>query len=327
MKNKSKLSFEEYQEIYIKYESLGWGVRQISRYLGRSASSISRFLRRSYDICQGVWKLMTPFEKANYAWQQRKKRRSRLRLRLKSERVRCIVVFLLSRKHWSPEDIARFLTRHCLKISAKSIYNFIKAEKRELIQYLKLRGKQRRQRVVHPRSFFKKAAPEKKNIRLRPEIIEEGHWEIDTIHSKKGTKSGVLTLKERKSLKAYFFLIEDRKARTVVNILLPFFQSLPENMCKTLTADNGSEFEELYKLEKVVSEFSVYYCDPYKSWQKGAVENSNGELRWYFPKGTDFSEVSPKEFRNAVAKINGKPRQSLNDMSATYTFSKLSQVA
>lgn len=327
MRKRSKLRFEEYQEIYVRSEERGQGVREIGRKIHRSPSTVSRFLNREYDICSGVWKLMSALEKADYAWREAKKCRSRSRLRLKSERVRAIVCFLLSSRHRSPEEISRFLSRHGLKISGKAIYNFIKAERDYLKEYLKLRGKPRRQRVRHPRGIFRAGAPEKKNIRLRPEILEEGHWEVDTVHSKKGSKGGVLGVKERKSLKVFFFIIPDLKAETVIRILLPFFQSLPPHMAKTLTADNGSEFEELYKLEKVLPGLKVYYCDPYKSWQKPAIENSNGDLRWYYKKGTDFNLVDKEEFRKKVSLINYKPRLTLDDRTPNAVFKELAEAA
>ena len=327
MEKRSKLNYEEYQLIYKKREVLGLGIREISRDLGRSPSTISRFLRRDYDICPGMWRSMSAYEKSDYAWRERQKRKSRSRLRLKSERIRNLVCFQLIRRHESPESISRFLRAHGLIISGKSIYNFIKEEKQSLKEYLRLRGKPRRQRVCHPRSVFRRGAPEKKNIRLRPEILEEGHWEIDTVHSKQDSRGGVLGLKERKSLKVFFFIIPDLKAETVIRILLPFFQKLPSHMARTLTADNGSEFEELYKLEQVLADLKVYYCDPYKSWQKPAIENSNGELRWYYKKGTDFNQVNAEEFREKVSMINYKRRQSLGDRSANRVFNQLLKAA
>jgi len=165
--------------------------------------------------------------------------------------------------------------------------------------------------------------PAKKSIHIRPALGEPGHWEIDTVLSGRNGKGGVLTLRELDTKKTYYSLLKDLRAKTTMSVLLPFFQSLPESLCKTLTSDNGAEFSELYKLEKVISGFSVYYCDPYKAYQRGSVENANGELRWYFPKKTDFSLVTPKELRSAEFKINGKPRRANNKRSASFAFKQL----
>jgi IS30 family transposase len=313
MKKRSKLKLYEYQEIYKKNDDEGWGVREIARYLGRSPSTISVALKRPVEIRVGLWENMTGYEKACHKWEcaQKLASKSRRRLRLKTERIRKLVIYILGKWHWSPETIADFLTEHGLKISAKAIYNFIKAERPALTEYLKQRGKPRRQRVSHSRSHFKVGVPEKKSIHERPEIIEPGHWETDTIHSKKGSKGGILTLKELCSKRSFYFILPELNSKSANKHLLPFFQALPKHMRKTLLSDNGPEFAELYKLEKVFErkkqKFSVYYCDPYKAYQRAAVENSNGELRWYFPKKTDFARVSEKELLAAENKINGKP--------------------
>ena len=108
-----------------------------------------------------------------------------------------------------------------------------------------------------------------------------------------------------------------------MEVLFPFFQSLAPHMRRTLTSDNGSEFVELYKLEKILSNFGVYYCDPYKAWQRGSVENANGLLRWFFPKKTDFSKISEEELRKAQYKINGRPMKVHNGKSAASVYKKL----
>ena len=115
----------------------------------------------------------------------------------------------------------------------------------------------------------------------------------------------------------------DLTSESAMRILLPFFQSLPPHMRNTLTADNGPENAELYKLEKVLPDFGVYYCEPYKAYQRGSVENANGELRWFYPKKTDFSKVTPKELRAIEYKINAKPMRVHNGMSAKKVYNQL----
>ena len=330
MRKRSKLKVYEYQEIFKKSYDDGWSHRKIAKYLGRSPSTVSRVLDNKRHPRPGNWKLMSSYEKAMYAWDKFKRRmsQSRKRLRLKSERIRAIVIFILCKWHWSPETISDFLKRHGVLISAKAIYRFIKKERKNLTQYLRQRGKIRRQRVARQRSVFKTGVPERKSIHQRPpltlaEQIESGHWELDTMHSKRGTPGGILTLRERASTKCFYFLIPDLTAETANSILIPFFRDLPPHMRRTLTADNGPENAELYKLEKIYSGFSVYYCDPYKAYQRGSVENGNGEARWYFPKKTDLSQISPEELRKAEYKINGKPRKTNAGVSSIAVFNRL----
>jgi len=309
MRKKSKLKIYEYQEAFKRYYEEGWSASKIAKHLGRHRSTLCRLFRRDVHPFPGVWRRLTSYEKAMYCWEKYRERaqKSRKRKRLKSERIRKIVVFILCRWHWSPEKISMFLKDHGIKISGKAIYSFIKKERPNLTKYFRQRGKPRRQRVVCKRSYFKAGVPAKKSIHSRPPIVEAGHWEVDTIFSVKGSKGGVLTLRELGSKRTFYFLIPNLMSRTIMERLFPFFQALPPHMCRTLTSDNGSEFAELYKLEKVISGFSVYYCDPYKAYQRGSVENANGELRWYFPKKTDFSKVSEAELKKAEYKINFKP--------------------
>lgn len=325
MKKKDKLKRHEYQEIFEKYFDFGWSKASIAKYLGRNRSTIGRALSRDLHPSP----LLTTYEKAMYAYEKSRERmgQSRRRKRLKSERVRRLVVFILQKWHWSPENISGFLRRHGIRISAKAIYNFIKKERGELTKYLRQRGKPRRQRVVHRRGYFKAGVPERKSIHQRPPIVESGHWEIDTIHSKTGAKGGVLTLREFGSKKSFYFLLADLTAKSVMAHLFPFFQALPQHMRRTLTSDNGSEFAELYKLEKVMEGFSIYYCDPYKAYQRGSVENANGVLRWYFPKKTDFSLVAETALRKAQYKINGTPMKINYGRSPAAVFKQLLKAA
>lgn len=329
MRKRSKLKIYEYQDAFKKYYEEGWSIRKISRYLGRSPSTISRLFKRDIHPCPGIWRHMTSYEKAMYSWEKSRKRASkcRKRLRLKNKRIRKVVSFILKRWEWSPEAISDFLKLHGLIISAKAIYRFVKKERAYLIENLYFKGKARRQRVSRPRSVFKTGAPAKKSIHERAEINNPGHWEVDTIHSKRGSKSGVLTLRELETRQTSYFIVADLTSKSIMRVLFPFFQNLPPHMRRTLTTDNGSEFSELYKLEKILPDFGVYYCDAYKSYQKGSVENANRELRRFFPKKTDFSKVSEKELRAAEYKINGKPMKVLNGQSAAKTFRKALKAA
>ncbi|OVE79898.1 hypothetical protein BVY02_01955, partial [bacterium J17] len=248
MRKRSKLKRYEYQEIFEKYFDLGWSQAEIASYTGRSTSTISRALKR--DLHPSPF--LTTFEKAMHAFEcsRARMRASRRRKRLKSDRIRKIVQFLLCRWEWSPESISGFLGEHGVPISAKAIYNFIKFERPELKKYLYQRGKVRRQRVRHRRGMFRAGVPAKRSIHERPELSGDGDWEIDTVLSGRSGSGAVLTLRQLASKKRFYFLLPNLKASSVMEILFSFFQSLPPYMRSTLTADNGSEFAELYKLEQ-----------------------------------------------------------------------------
>jgi IS30 family transposase len=138
MRSKSKLSRDEYQVIFSKYNESGWSQSQIAVYLGRNKSTISRVLSGRGCPRPGTWSLMNSYEKGSYAYEKSRKLMSvgRRRLRLKTERIRNVVRYLLCRKYWSPEVISDFLKKHGLNISGKAIYNFIKKEQKSLKEYL-----------------------------------------------------------------------------------------------------------------------------------------------------------------------------------------------
>ena len=97
-------------------------------------------------------------------------------------------------------------------------------------------------------------------------------------------------------------------------------------MRKTLTVDNGREFARFKELEDKTG-LTVYFADPYSAWQRGTNENTNGLLRQYFPKGTDFRNVTEEELAFAVKKLNHRPRKCLNYRSPWEVFSRASNGA
>ena len=229
-----------------------------------------------------------------------KKKSKRSRESLKKPEIRSFVLCNLIKEKRSPRRISKLLLRLLREnLSYKAIYDFINNKAKWLKQFLKFRGRSRRSKILNRKSYLYKGAPPKRSIDSRDKSVEEhkelGDYEVDSVLSKLGSKWGILSLRELKSRKAFFWKMPNLKSETVIRILLPFFQSFPIEICKTLTADNGSEFAELFKLEKVIATMRIYYCHPYCSYERGSVENLNGELRKYFPKGTDFGDVTVKK--------------------------------
>ena len=165
-----------------------------------------------------------------------------------------------------------------------------------------------------------------RSIHDRPSQIDErkevGHWEGDTIVTKKKGKKAILSLRERVTRKRIYRLIADLKAETVLAALWAILEELPPKMRKSITFDNGSEFaySDLIALENRYEGLKLYFCDSYASWQKGSVENSNKDLRWYHPKGTDFGLLSPYDVRHLEEKINNRPMKCNGYRSANEAF-------
>lgn len=309
----------------------GKSKRWIGRELRRSHSTICREVKRNKHPLPGVSRKMTPLEKAKDRDERAEKRwrKSKERERLKNALIRAHVLAKLM-DDWSPEQIAGSLENYLpgYKITAKTIYNFVKYERPALKEYFRRHGKPYRQRVANRRSALREPAPEKRSISERSDSVESreeyGHWEADTVLSRKSGKGGVLTLIERKSRERFYFLLSDLKAQTIIRLLLPFFQCLPEHLCKSLTLDNGSEFapSELYKLEFVLkNEFKIFYCHPYKAYERGSVENANGWLRQYYSKGTNFADIIEEHLLEVQRKLNERPMKLHGWQSSTAVFS------
>lgn len=151
-------------------------------------------------------------------------------------------------------------------------------------------------------------------IEKRPQVVEKrtrlGDWEGDSVFGKNSSCS-LLTQLERKSRYLIAKKVEDRSADTMQMAIRDAFRKVPHAARHTMTLDNGGEFAQCPQMEKALG-FKVYYADPYAAWQRRANENANGLLRRYFPKGTDFREVTDEQLASVVQQINHRPRKCLN---------------
>ena len=153
-------------------------------------------------------------------------------------------------------------------------------------------------------------------ISLRPAGAADravpGHWEGDLVVGP-GTAC-LVTLVERSTRYLEARRLDARDSRTVVDLLIEMAAAVPDGiraaLCSTLTWDQGPELAQAARFTEATG-LRVYFCDPRSPWQKGTNENTNGLLRQYFPKGTDFSAVTDEEVRAAQDQLNGRPRETL----------------
>jgi IS30 family transposase len=195
----------------------------------------------------------------------------------------------------------------------------------------------RRRNTLPPSETWAKKAPKTKEIRLgkaiypprvsiseRPDIVETrerlGDWEGDTVEGKKST-GYMVTHVERKSRYLIAANLHNKKAELLTSKSIKAFWRIPKKMRKTLTVDNGGEFARFKELEEKTG-LTVYFADPYSAWQRGTNENTNGLLRQYFPKGSDFSKVTEEDLALAVKKLNHRPRKCLDYQSPIQVFWK-----
>jgi transposase, IS30 family len=164
--------------------------------------------------------------------------------------------------------------------------------------------------------------PNRVDIEQREAIVEEksriGDWEADTIVGR-GKKSGIITLVERKTKMMLMVKIDNFKADHVANKIEKMLSKHAKKLL-TITFDNGLEFAQHSRLKEKFPGLKTYFAKPYKSWQRGLNEHTNGLVRQYFPKGTDFSEVSDLDVRVVQNKLNFRPRSVLNFRSPEEVF-------
>ena len=154
--------------------------------------------------------------------------------------------------------------------------------------------------------------PNRVSIEERPELVEQrerlGDWEADTLVGK-GHQGALVSLVERKSRYTLLWPVKRRQADLVrqatISLLLPFVDRV-----HTITGDNGKEFAEHIQIAETLKAV-FYFAHPYAAWERGTNENTNGLVRQYFPKSTNFSKVTHAESLSAADKLNHRPRKCL----------------
>jgi transposase, IS30 family len=283
----------------------GFEQKEIAALLKRAPSSISRELRRN----------RTGDEYLAAQAQRQAERRGRerpLSRRMEDPKINEAVRRGLAQE-WSPEQIVgRFRKEHAddpaWHLSAQTIYDWIEqdANREHWRSFLRRRGK---------RPSRKKQAETGEGARIadRPEVIEQrlrlGDFEGDTVLGPPGT-GGLATLVDRKSRYTIVVKIESKHADHVHQRIKQRLKELDEERRHSITFDNGTEFARCHRLEKHLG-MELYFADPGCPYQRGTNENTNGLIRQYFPKGTDFRDISHHEVRQVEKTLNNRPRECL----------------
>jgi IS30 family transposase len=230
-------------------------------------------------------------------------------------------VLELLRQRQSPEQIEGRMKRkspwyRAHAVSAKTIYAWIwKNQEEGGCLFLHLRRRGRRPKWFGMTRAQKVRIPHRRDISERPKVVDRwtrcGDWESDLVVSPHSGTRAVATFVERFSKYLHGVLVADRGAPEFLQAARHAFKSVPVPLRLTLTHDNGSEI----CCHKQITDdlhIMVYCARPFHSWERGLNEHTNGLLRDFFPKGTDFGRVSPEELAQAVDLINNRPRRSLN---------------
>jgi IS30 family transposase len=220
---------------------------------------------------------------------------------------------------WSPEEIAgRLILEYPeeteMRISTETIYRWVYGDAMQGGSlFIRLRRRHKKRRRQKRYGSGRRFIPGRISISERPAIVQErvrfGDWEGDTIEGAKSS-SYVVTHVERKSRYLLAGKLPDKKSLTLVLQSCKLFSKVPKHLRKTFTVDNGREFARFRDLE-VKTGLAVYFADPYAAWQRGTNENTNGLLRQYLAKGSDFRKISEDDLTAIVAKLNHRPRKCL----------------
>ena len=277
--------------------------KEIAKAINVSPSTVSREIRRNSGV-RGRYNWETA--QANAVQTKRKKPGNHSINKEVMEEAK----HLLVTEQWSPEQISGVLAKDGKYISHETIYRMIRKDKAEggtLYKHCRHKLK-RRARPVGGRRI---SIPNRTSISERPAEVGKrfGDFEMDTIVGR-GNHGAIVTLIERSTSMLFMRKLKKGKnakelARTVIHLLSPFKEHV-----KSITTDNGTEFACHEMIGKSLG-VTIYFADPYASWQKGAIENANGLIRQYVPKTETFEHVSHQQITKYSKRINIRPRKKL----------------
>ena len=278
--------------------------KEIAKAINVSPSTVSREIRRNSGV-RGRYNWETA--QANAVQTKRRKPGNHSINKDVMEEAK----HLLVTEQWSTEQISGVLAKDGKYISHETIYRMIRKDKAEggtLYKHCRHKLK-RRARPVGGRRI---SIPNRTSISERPAEVDGkrfGDFEMDTIVGR-GNHGAIVTLIERSTSMLFMRKLKKGKnakdlARTVIHLLSPFKEHV-----KSITTDNGTEFACHEMIGKSLG-VTIYFADPYASWQKGTIENANGLIRQYVPKTETFEHVSHQQITKYSKKINIRPRKKL----------------
>ena len=328
MKHYQQLTIEEREKIQSGLWE-GRSLRDIARSLGRNPSTLSRELHRNIKGEKRRYMPRLADERAHERIRERGKRE-----RLKHPYIREYVMQKL-KEDYSPEQIAGTLPMEHPEqsISPEAIYQYVYAQYQrngwgkcvgeDLRMYLKRKHKVRKPKLI-PYAVEKGAIQNRIFIDSRPEEVDDrvipGHWEGDSMVSRQSLV-GLNTLVERVTGIVFISKIQNTTAGETTRVVTKRLKRLPMRLRKTLTVDNGHENAGHLAITKNIKT-NVFFAHPYHSWERGTNENTNGLIRWYLPKKTDFATVSEERIKEIEHRLNTRPRKRLGWRTPLEVFSQ-----
>jgi IS30 family transposase len=314
----AQLTREQRYQIYILRKA---GHRQnfIARELGVHPSTITR------ELVRGSGRRGYRPKQADELACTRKQQRYQPRIKASIWQL----IERLLRQDWSPEQVSGWLAKEKRQsVSHERIYQYIYADKAKggtLFQHLRCRKVRRKRYGSYDR---RGQLPNRRSIEERPRIVEErkriGDWEADTIIGQ-NHRQAILSLVERKSKLTLLKKVERNTAGAIEQAMSELLSPVADKV-QTITSDNGREFAQHQAIAlKLKADF--YFAHPFSSWERGTNENTNGLVRQYFPKGSDFSKITAADIKRAAARLNSRPRKGLNYRTPQQVFFKEQKIA
>ena len=304
MQSYNHLTIEQRYQI-AAYKEVKCNISCIATKLGVHKSTVSREIRRNKT--HGSYNPKIAQEKT-YLRKKYSAKHSRLTKAMKT------FIRTKIKERWSPEEIVGYCRRHdiCM-VSHETIYRYIANNKnRGRCLYRYLRHSNKKWRKKYGSKDLRGQIQNRTSIENRPEIVDQkiriGDWEADTVIGK-NHKCALVTLVDRVTKFTMIKKVERKTAREVTNALVSMLSPIYK-LAHTITVDNGKEFSFHEEIARKLAT-DVYFAHPYSSWERGLNENTNGLIRQYFPKKTDFTKITEKEIGFVCRELNSRPRKAL----------------
>ncbi len=298
----------------------GRSISAIARGLGRASSTVSREVKRNSG--KSGYRAFSAGQRARLNASSRRNGQSRLAC---EDRLRSYIIEKL-KKRWSPREIVIRIQEEYphdmdMRISHEAIYRYIYVLPRGTLKTTLIKAL-RQERRYRRKKYGRKGNPEETrgkiadmlSIEERPREVADrsitGHWEGDLIMGKH-KKTALGTLVERTTRYTILVPLKAKDAESVRRAYTKELGSLPKEIAKTLTYDQGKEMSE-HKQFTIDTGIQVYFAHPGSPWERGTNENTNGLIRQYFPKGTEFDKVSRREIKRVQRELNDRPRAVLH---------------
>ena len=286
----------------------GWSQKEIAESIGVHASTICREIQRNKDILT---------QEYHYTFAEStscKRKQEKVKYTVITSKIKTYIKSKL-KEDWSPEQIAGRMKRdNGFTVCHETIYRYIYHNKHRggsLYKYLRHKNKK-----YHSRSNIYQRRGiiiDRVSIDKRPKIVEKknriGDFEIDTVIGLNHI-GALVTVVDRKSKYAIIQKVSSKRAKEVTQALITMLYPLKE-ITQTITSDNGKEFA-YHKQVSEALDTDFYFAHPYSSWERGLNEHTNGLIRQYLPKKTDFTQISKEEVTTIQDKLNHRPRKVLN---------------